>query len=177
MILLYCGGNFEFQYKDFTPKLLLNDYRTVILKDLDNILHQPKNGSKSVTLSPGVEYISPFYFYENELDGKGVVMTEYNMVDRCTHAVFLVDNTNIPGTVSEIVHASILQKNITIFYVERTQDEGEPEQEICNMNWYPLEIAKQSGARLIKCSSRDEAKSLIYQYVDSLITKNKCLKY
>lgn len=171
MVLLYCGGNFEFQYKDFTPDKLSGDYRTILLKNLDSILYRPKNATKSVTIHPGVEYIGPFYFYENGLDGAGVVMTEYSMVDRCTHAVFLVDNTNIPGTVSEIIHASILYKDITIFYVERKQDEGEPEQEICNMNWYPLEIAKHSGAKLIACSSRDEAKSLIIQYVNSLIEK------
>lgn len=164
---LYCGGNFEFLYKDFTPEKLESDYRTHILGDLNKILHQPS--CKYVPLSYSLDYIGPFYFYENDLDGAGVVLNEYRMVDRCTHAVFLIDNTSIPGTVAELVHASILDKDITVFYVERTQDQGEPEQEICNMNWYPLEIAKHIGnARLIKCKSREEAKELIYQYVESL---------
>lgn len=169
-IKLYCGGNFEFQYKDFTPDKLESDYRTVILNGLNNILHQPKSGY--VPLGPGVDYIGPFYFYDNGLDGEGVAMTEYKMVKSCTHTIFLVDNSIIPGTVSEIIHAALLKKDIAIFYVGRTQDEGEPEQNIGNMNWYPIEIAKNvADAKLFKCKDREEAKSLIYQYVNSLINK------
>ena len=164
---LYCGGNFEFLYKDFTPDKLESDYRTRILGGVDQFLRRPS--CKYVPLSPSLDYIGPFYFYEDELDGVRVVLNEYRMVDRCTHAVFLIDNASIPGTVAELVHASILDKDIAVFYVERTQDQGEPEQEICNMNWYPLEIAKWIGnARLVKCKSREEAKELIYQYVESL---------
>ena len=37
-VLLYCGGNFEFQYKDFTPDKLLTDYRIEIVQNIDNIV-------------------------------------------------------------------------------------------------------------------------------------------
>ena len=169
---LYCGGNFEFQYKDFTPDKLKSDYRTDILGSVDLILHQPKSGSVTLfcTNTLGVEYIGPFYFYENGLDGACVVSNECDMVERCTHAVFLVDNKNIPGTVSEIIHASLLKKNVAIFYVEKTPDAGEPEQDICNTNWYPLEFAKlvNEKTKLIKCKNRKEAKKLIKEYVKQL---------
>ena len=32
--LIYCGGNFEFQYKDFKPSLMMDDYRTRLVHDL-----------------------------------------------------------------------------------------------------------------------------------------------
>ena len=168
MILLYCGGNFEFQYKDFTPDKLESDYRSGLLNGVDKILHQPKSGS--VQISDNLAYIGPFYFYENGLDGSDVVSNEYEMVEDCTHAIFLVDNINIPGTVAEIVHASILKKNVIIFYVEKTPDTGEPEQEIGNTNWYPLELAKYVNKKttLIKCKDRLEAKHLIFNYVNKL---------
>ena len=48
--VIYCGGNFEFQYKDFKPELMLSDYRTEILHGIDRILYQPKNEEKLVEI-------------------------------------------------------------------------------------------------------------------------------
>ena len=172
--VIYCGGNFEFQYKDFKPELMLSDYRTEILHGIDRILYQPKNEEKLVEVCKGVYYAGPFYFYEQGLDGANVVRTEIDMVNRCTHAIFLVDNTNIPGTIAEIVHASILKKNVAIFYVKQPLDEGEPEKDICSANWYPLQLARQmADAYLVECEDRELAKMCIYNYVESLIDK-KC---
>lgn len=172
--LVYCGGNFEFQYKDFKPELMKDDYRTHILGDVNGILYQPKNESKTINVCKDVEYVGPFYFYEEGLDGSNVVSTEIGMVDRCTDAVFLVDNVNIPGTVAEIIHASLLKKNVAIFYVKQPLDEGEPEKDICSANWYPLQFAKQvANAYLVECEDRELAKMCIYNYVKSL-NKKKC---
>ena len=176
-ILIYCGGNFEFQYKDFSPKLMANDYRAKILANVDKILYQPFNKNLFRKIGPNVYYVGPYYFYNNGLDGSNIVNTEFEMVEKCTHAIFLVDNINIPGTVSEIIHASLSHKNITIFFIKQSVDEKEPEKEICNSNWYPLQIARQIGnATLVECDDREMAKMLIYNYVDNLVAKNivKC---
>ena len=91
------------------------------------------------------------------------------MVDKCTHAIFLVDNTNIPGTIAEIIHATMAHKQIAIFYVKQSLDDGEPEKEICSANWYPLQFAKQmANAYLVECADREMAKGLIYNYVETL---------
>lgn len=168
--LIYFGGNFEFQYKDFKPELMKDDYRAKILGDINKILYQPENTQKIRRLGKCTYYVGPYYFYENGLDGSNVVKTEIDMVNRCTHAVFLVDNTNMPGTVAEIIHASLIKKKIAIFYVKQLLDEGEPEKEICSANWYPLQFAKQiADAYLVECEDRDVAKMCIYNYVESLI--------
>lgn len=171
-IKIYCGGNFEFQYKDFKPNLMLTDYRTSILGDVNKILYQPDNDQKLRSLGRCLYYVGPYYFYENGLDGANVVKTEIEMVEKCTHAIFLVDNTNIPGTVAEIIHATMTKKNIVIFYVKQPLDDGEPEKEICSANWYPLQFARQmANAQLIECEDREMAKQLIYNYVESLRQK------
>lgn len=167
--VIYCGGNFEFQYKDFKRELMYNDYRVHLFMDVDKILYQPDTPDLLRHLGGDVFYAGPYYFYDNGLDGANVVSTELEMVEKCTHAIFLVDNTNIPGTVAEIVHASLLKKNVSIFYVKQPLDEGEPEKDICSANWYPLQIARQvANAYLVECEDRDTAKMCIYNYVKSL---------
>lgn len=169
MKIIYFGGNFEFQYKDYSIDKLAKDYRAKILGDVNKLLHTPNNMSKTVGLGYDLFYCGPYYFYEEGVDGSSIVSNEYSMVDWCTDAIFLIDNTNIPGTITEIIHAAMLRKRITIFYVKKQLDEGEPENDICSSNWYPLEFAKlEAGATLIECDNREIAKELIYNYVQSL---------
>jgi len=169
MKIIYFGGNFEFQYKDYSIDKLAKDYRAEILGDVNKLLHTPNNMSKTVGLGYDLFYCGPYYFYEEGVDGSSIVSNEYSMVDWCTDAIFLIDNTNIPGTITEIIHAAMLRKRITIFYVKKQLDEGEPENDICSSNWYPLEFAKlEAGATLIECDNREIAKELIYNYVQSL---------
>lgn len=167
--ILYCGGNFEFRYEDYVASSLLSDYRTRILGDILNIMYEPKNDDKTRDLSEHLAYCGPYYFYENGLTGDNVVKNEYEMVEKCTHAVFIVDNTNIPGTITEIIHAALRGKTIQIYYIRQARGDGEPEKEIENANWYALEMAKQiAGAKLIGCKDRKEAKELVYEYVEYL---------
>ena len=169
MKIIYFGGNFEFQYKDYSIDKLAKDYRTEILGDVNKLLHTPNNMSKTVGLGHDIFYCGPYYFYEEDTDGSSIVSNEYSMVDWCTDAIFLIDNTNIPGTITEIIHAAMLKKKIMIFYVKKQLDEGEPENDICSSNWYPLEFAKLvADASLIECEDREMAKGLIYNYVQSL---------
>lgn len=173
--IIYCGGNFEFMYKDYTFDKLKTDYRASILGSAKRLVKSPKNYGTKHTIYPHVQYVGPFYFYEEGLDGDNVVGNEIEMVKRCTDAIFLIDNTNIPGTVTEIVHAAMLGKKITIFYVKQSLDEGEPEKEICSANWYPLEFAKRvAGAELIECSTRIVAKIKIDHWLQKWESECEC---
>ena len=163
--IIYCGGNFEFQYKDYSPEKLEEDYRARILRGVTGLLHKPTGGLSS--LNKNTMYCGPYYFYEEGADGASIVKNEIEMVDRCTHAIFVVDNTNIPGTITEIIHASIKGKDVAIFYVKQPLDEGEPEKDICSANWYPIEFAKKMvNAYIVECPDREIAKKLAYNYVE-----------
>ena len=169
MKIIYFGGNFEFQYKNYSINKLAKDYRVEILGDVDKILHTPKNETTTVKLGGNLYYCGPYYFYEEGTGAASIVANEASFVEKCTDAIFLIDNTNIPGTITEIVHAATLKKRIAIFYVKQPLDEGEPENEICSANWYPLEFAKlKANAHLVECENREMAKELIYNYVNSL---------
>jgi hypothetical protein len=164
---IYFGGNFKFKYTEYSVEKIANDYRARILGSVDELLHKPADGIYKI--GNDIAYCGPFYFYEEGTDGAGVVRNELEMVDNCTHAVFVVDNTSIPGTVSEIVHASLKHKDIAIFYVKQELDENEPEKSICSANWYPIEIAKQvANAYIVECPDREIAEGLAYNYVEFL---------
>lgn len=168
--IVYCGGNFKFQYKDYSVDKLAEDYRAVVLHSVNKLLHKPEGGL--TPLNEGTMYCGPYYFYEEGTDGENIVKNEIEMVDKCTHAVFVIDNTNIPGTITEIVHASLGGKNVAIFYVKQPLDEGEPEKSICSANWYPIEFALQTtSAYVVECKDREMAESLAYNYIE-FIKKN-----
>ena len=167
---IYCGGNFEFQYKDYSVDKIANDYRVGILGgDVNKLIHTPDNEEKLRKIGHGVYYCGPYFFYEEGTDGASIVKNEIGMVNKCTHAVFVIDNTNIPGTITEIVHAATYGREVAIFYVKQSLDEGEPENNICSANWYPIEFAKiMTNAQVVECEDREMAKQLAYNYVESI---------
>lgn len=168
--IIYCGGNFEFQYKDYSVDKIESDYRVEILGgDVNNLIHTPDNASKLRKIGRGVYYCGPYYFYEEGTDGASIVKNEIEMVNKCTNAVFVIDNTNIPGTITEIVHAATYGREVAIFYVKQPLDKGEPEKDICSANWYPIEFAKiMTNAYVVECEDREMAKQLAYNYVESI---------
>ena len=59
---IYCGGNFEFQYKDYSVDKIANDYRVEILGgDVDRLIHTPNNTEKLRKIGQGVYYCGPYY--------------------------------------------------------------------------------------------------------------------
>lgn len=139
--LIYFGGRFLFQYKDYTKEKLANDYRARLLGTSDLMLRTPRNDSRSVPINDRSDYIGPFYFYDEGTSAHDIVFNEFNMVEKCTDAVFLLDNEPCPGTISELIHASFLCRNVHIFYVSILPDEGEPENEINSKQWYAIRMA------------------------------------
>lgn len=161
---MYFAGRFQFMYKDYSKDKLAKDYRSILLGDVNKILNTPKNNTKSVSLSNDAEYIGPFYFYEEGTSAGDIVKNEFSMVERATDVVFLLDNEACPGTITELVHASFMKKNVFIFYVKTKIDEGEPENEINSKQWYAIKtatIVNEKKTVIRECDSYEEAVNLI----------------
>ena len=122
--IVYFGGNFQFQYKDYTKELLAEDFRAKVLGDVEKLMRRPKEDFGYVELSDNVLYSGPYYFYEEGVDGASIVKNEYNMVVRSNGVVFLLDNVNCPGTIAEMMHTLFAHdhKHIWIFYVSQPQE-------------------------------------------------------
>lgn len=167
--LFYFAGRFLFQYKDYTEEKLANDYRARLLGDVRLIQHTPANDSRSVPINEASDYIGPFYFYEEGTSAWNIVLNEFSMVERCTDAVFILDNESCPGSISELIHASFLKKNVHIFYVSTPIDEGEPENEINSKQWYAIQMAS-----IVNLGNTDITECLTYEEaVNSIINKFK----
>jgi len=68
--IIYCGGNFEFQYKDYSVDKIANDYRVGILGgDVNKLIHTPDNEEKLRKIGRDSYYCGPYYFYEEGTDG------------------------------------------------------------------------------------------------------------
>lgn len=163
---LYCGGAFPFDYrKNGFTELVRNDYRSRILGDV-NLLLQPSNGQ---ALREDLTYIGPFYFEAPEMVDTDIVLAEMKMVESCTHAIFLLDDGTCPGTITELTFASLLGKQIAVFYVRR-HDSEETESPLHSPCWYPIRFsqAQNPNALVFSCRDREEASQLILEYLDTL---------
>ena len=169
MKIIYFGGNFEFQYKDYSKDKLEEDYRAIILGGADRMLHTPKNGSKIVEICPGIAYCGPFYFYEEGTSAADIVHNEYNMVKLATDVVFLLDNVNSPGTISELIHAAYCNKNIHVFYIGLKHDDGEPENDVNSLQWYPITMAQiiSDKVTIYECKGKKDAIDKIKKLIEN----------
>lgn len=78
---LYCGGSFCFDYlKDNFKLSAAEDYRAIILKDVDLLLMQ----NDEVSLSDRLKYIGPFYFETDGMIDKDIVKAEKQQIETCT---------------------------------------------------------------------------------------------
>lgn len=158
-MIVYFGGKFPFRYKDFSKEALEQDYRATLI-GVDNLMNEPLNHPD---VKPGVTYAGPFYFYEDGITADKVVEREA-LADAC---VFLLDDdAAVPGTVTEIINASMHHKVVYIFYVQKDVDGGEPERTIASPLWYPILFANrfnkdrtwlfafESKSRIIKLCKR-----------------------
>lgn len=167
---IYFGGRFSFQYKDYTKEKLAMDYRSIILGDVNKILHSPNTNEKLTKISENVFYTGPYYFYEEGTTAKDIVKNEIEMVERCTDAIFLLDNESCPGTITEIIHSVFKNKIIHIFYVKIPIDNGEPENEINSKQWYPIMFSLLNNDKvfLTECKTRDDATKKIISFINKI---------
>ena len=166
MRLVYCGGSFAFDFRDPAYRALAaKDYRAVLLGDAEALLRR----SDAARLSDSVSYIGPFYFESDGMVDADIVGAELTMVRRCTDAVFLFDGGLCPGTVSELTVASLLGKNVAIFYVKRSETE-ETESALHSPCWYPITLAGLLNAHtaVFPCESLAEAEEGAVSWVRAL---------
>ena len=162
MEYLYCGGRFDFDYRDadFEEKAA-RDYRAILLNDVKKLL----SNSDTVILSGHLAYIGPYYFETDGMLDRDIVEVEKRQIERCTIAVFLLDNTPCPGTIAELVYAASLQKKILIYYVKNTD---ETESVLRSPFWYPMILCSKvnrSGTEIIAYDSYAEARDGILKWL------------
>lgn len=163
---VYCGGAFPFDCRDADFRhQAARDYRALLLGDAGQLLQR----QKYVPLSETVRYIGPFYFETAGMQDVDIAACEMNMVRACTDAVFLLDDGNCPGTVSELTLAAMLGKRIAVFYIRRPDDE-ETESSLHSPCWYPILLSGllNSQTRVFSCRDYDDAAKKIAAYVRGL---------
>lgn len=142
---LFCGGTFCFDYKceDYRSQAQ-HDYRVSILGDVDSLLKYSEDG---VLICKGIRYIGPFYFETDGMEAEQIIEKERQMIEACTDAIFVLDEAACPGTITEIIYASSLRKNLHLLYI-KYGDDVETESPLHTPCWYPLLFCMQTnGAR------------------------------
>lgn len=165
---LYFGGGFPSLDINHPEESLKKDFRVLILGDVMKLLFLPRESTSETHLSDNLSYVGPYFYYGEEISAKQVVAVENDMVHKCTDAVFLLENVSSPGTITEVVNAVLLGKNVHIFYV--SLDNGIPETEINSDQWYPIAFAQMVGKNVhcTECRNREEAVRRILSFVESL---------
>ncbi len=162
MEYLYCGGRFDFDYNDAAlEKKVAKDYRAILLNDVNKLL----NNSDVVVLSSRLAYIGPYYFETDGMLDQDIVEMEKRQIERCTVAVFLLDNSACPGTIAEMVYAASLQKRVFIYYVK---NEKETESALHSPFWYPMILSSKINSYdvdLIACDSFSEARDNVLKMI------------
>lgn len=164
MEYIYCGGRFDFDYRQIGyEKKAAEDYRAILLKDVNKLL----NPADTVVLSDNLVYIGPYYFETDSMLDQEIVETEKRQIERSTVAVFLLDHSPCPGTIAEMVYAASLQKKIKIFYVK---EENEKESTLQSSFWYPMILCGKinpAGTNIQSCDSFSEGRAEILKWLKS----------
>lgn len=164
---IFCGGAFRFDRRradcyDMIPK----DYRSVLLKDPARLFADFDSGD--IELSPRVTYVGPYFFTADQLSGEQIILKEKQMIERCTDAIFLLNDASCPGSVTELMEAAMLGKVLNLFYVQRGDDD-EIESALHTPCWYPILFSKLTNAytHLYRCQDYDDAVEKIVKLVES----------
>ena len=145
MKAFYFGGQFNFLYKDFSIENISKDYRSKILGDYNLWLNKPN--TNSVQINKNALYVGPFYFTDYK-DSEHIVSFESSCIEKATDCVFVLSNNSAPGTITEIIQAVFLNKNIYIFYVNKDIPSNEIDTPVKNDLWYPIIFAKQNSKNI-----------------------------
>ena len=167
---LFCGGAFRFDRRraycyDTIPK----DYRSILLKDPTRLFTDVNAGDTMI--APGLAYVGPYFFTTDKLSGEQIILKEKEMIERCTDAIFLFDKAGCPGSVTELMQAAMLGKDLHLFYIKKGDDD-EIESALHTPCWYPILFSKLTNlnTQLYRCHDYDEAVKKIVELVDSFQT-------
>ena len=165
---IFCGGAFRFDRRradcyDMIPK----DYRSVLLKDPALLFADFNEGD--TLLNAQVSYVGPYFFTTDQLSGEQIILREKEMIERCTDAIFLFDEAGCPGSVTELMQAAMLGKNLHLFYIQKGDDD-EIESALHTPCWYPILYSQLTNGHthLYRCHNYDEAVSKIVELVNNL---------
>lgn len=166
-IKLFCGGKFHFDYlNDNYIEAAKNDYRSFILKDVELLLKR----QNYVEISSNIDYIGPFYFETDGMIDKEIVENEMKMINEATHIFMLLEDGLAPGSVSELIYASTLKKNISIFFIKYAESE-ETESSLHSPCWYPIimsNILVKYNCDIIACKDYKDAINMILNKIKKL---------
>ena len=166
-IKLFCGGKFHFDYlNDNYLEAAKNDYRNFILKDVELLLKR----QNYVEISSKIDYIGPFYFETDGMIDKEIVENEMKMINEATHIFMLLEDGLAPGSVSELIYASTLKKNISIFYIKYEESE-ETESNLHSPCWYPIimsNILVKYKCDIIACKDYKDAINKVLNKIKKL---------
>ena len=143
--IFYFGGQFMFRYKDYSIENIEKDYRSRVLGDYRLWLNE--NNDHCVKINDENYYVGPFYFTE-EKSGHGIVNLESDSINAATDCVFVLSNESAPGTVTEIIQATEIGKNIYIFYVKKDIPTEEVDTEFKSDLWYPITFAALNASNI-----------------------------
>jgi len=163
---LYCGGTFPFDYQnEGYLEQVSRDYRARILGSSDLLLQR----SNGILLRSDLMYIGPFYFEAPEMLDTDIIRAERQMVENCSHAVFLLEDGCCPGTITELIYASLLKKEIAVFYI-RKSDAEETESSLHTPCWYPILFStiQNPHTHIFPCCSRENATEKILEYIHTI---------
>ncbi|MBO6025751.1 MAG: hypothetical protein J6P73_00710 [Bacteroidales bacterium] len=164
---LFCGGAFRFDRRRADcQEMIPKDYRSIILKDPVRLFADFNAGN--TMLSPEVAYVGPYFFTTDKLSGEQIILKEKEMIERCTDAIFLFNEASCPGSVTELMQATMLGKNLHLFYVQKGDDD-EIESALHTPCWYPILFSKLTNehTHLYRCHDYDEAVEKIVNLVNS----------
>ncbi len=168
---LYCGGTFPFDYQlpDYRERAK-EDYRAKLLGNVDLLLEK----HPFVELREGIRYLGPFYFEAEDMQAQAIVDAELQMIRQCSHAIFLLEAGNCPGTIAELTLASTLQKQVEIFYVQKTSTE-ETESDLHTPCWFAIlaSLSLNRNTHITACESYADAAHRILDFVYSAYLSNR----
>ena len=138
-IKIYCGGRFYFDCRDESyMQDAAHDFRSVLLGDVNKMLY----GSGEQFIADNFLYVGPYYFETEDMSAEDIVGIELGMIDSCTDAIFVLDEADCPGTITELIYAAMKGKRIHIFYREHP-DHDETESKLHTPCWFAIHAAQQ----------------------------------
>lgn len=139
------------------------DFRTKLLQDSDKL----NNYNYNSFIFDKYQYIGPFY---NEKASTGnltnkeceqVVNCENKLIDRCDIFMAYLDEKKSPGTITELVYASLIRKKIIVFY----KPDKNNNYSINTDSWYPIVFSKEQIGKdnidIIPVNNTDEVVSYL----------------
>lgn len=135
-----------------------DDFRTKLLQDNNRL----NNYNYNSFIFNKYQYIGPFF---NEKASTGdltntecdqVVNCENRLIDRCDIFMAYLDEEKSPGTITELVYASLNKKNIIVFY----KPDKDNKYSINTDSWYPIVFSKEqvgtNNIKIIPVNNTDE---------------------